>query len=260
MFERDRWRWCRVITLLTPRDVPGSSSSCASGYSRPAVTMPRAAPPTGSKVTRLPGVPSIRMRSPRPPCTTITRRAEAGLDLDVGPRGRREEQQVGEEVIEASTAPADHDDAGCPGAGRRVDRELEIGRVLGGRVSFDHGALRDGRVDRLRDRPSRGHRRCDRRAARVPAQMEAGIGRDDEVGGGSSSRTLAGTGSPPASTSAQPCMSLPPPALPGAGSRGRWKGGADGAGHDAGHAATRAGHPLSPVPPSSPWVWISSRG
>src|SRR6266550_8279068 len=69
------------------------------------------------------------------------------LDVDVGERRRREQQHVGEEVVEPSAGAADDDHVRRAARSRRVQCELEVALVLLGGIPADLGATGDGGVD-----------------------------------------------------------------------------------------------------------------
>src|SRR3546814_1392593 len=54
---------------------------------------------------------------------------------------RRQQQGVGEHVVETATVTADHDDPPRLVLHRGVERQLEVGRVLGLGVTLHHGAV-----------------------------------------------------------------------------------------------------------------------
>ena len=96
-----------------------------------------------------------------------------------------EQQEVGEEVVEPTAADAEHGDlGGAEGAGR-VERELEVGGVLVGRVAVDACAGGDRRARRRR--ASALSRSPITRSTREPERervADAGVGRDHERRGG----------------------------------------------------------------------------
>ncbi len=137
-------------------------------------------------------------------------------------------------------------DAGwAPGQGR-VERQLEVGGVLGGGMPLDRRPRplrpRAGR----RGRRSRSRRRRGRSGGRGLARARCpSPPRSRRRPPGAGPARAGSIGSPPVTTmtvllalGAAMCR-FPPPALPGSGSSGRWR-------------ALRRGHPLSPATPSSP--------
>ncbi len=74
--------------------------------------------------------------------------ADERLDVEVGERRRREEERVGEEVVEASAVPADHDHTLRAATTGGVQRELEVTLVLVGRVAANLGTARHRSFDR----------------------------------------------------------------------------------------------------------------
>ena len=128
-------------TFETPRLVPGGSVSSRSGYSSPSVVTPSAGAvhrEQGEKVAR-----GARERA-RAADDGDPRVAEIRIDLGRCVALVGEEEHRAEQVVEAATARADDDDSGWAERDRRVERELEIGRVLGRRVPLDPRACRLG--------------------------------------------------------------------------------------------------------------------
>jgi lycopene cyclase domain-containing protein len=64
-----------------------------------------------------------------------------GLHLDVGERGRSEEQGVGEQVVEAAAVAAEDDDPRRAAGDGGQEAELEVGGVLRRRVPLERRAL-----------------------------------------------------------------------------------------------------------------------
>jgi hypothetical protein len=60
------------------------------------------------------------------------------LELHAGERVRRQQQQIPEQMIEPVSPTVDHHDPPCATRDGRMQRELEIGRVLLGRIAV-HG-------------------------------------------------------------------------------------------------------------------------
>ena len=99
------------------------------------------------------------------------------LDVDVGERRRREQQHVGEEVVESSAGATDDDHVRRTGRARCVQRELEVALVLLGGIPADLGAAGDGGLDRGRI----GRVEVSDDEVDVPAQRERVL--DARVGG-----------------------------------------------------------------------------
>ena len=127
---------------------------------------PSAAPCKGSSETSSPGVPE----SAREPRTMWTRRARESRRSRC-PRTARRPSSSTDPSRWSRRPPLDPTTtirAGCE-RDRRVESELEIGRVLVGRVPLDARARRPRRPRAPCGRPSRSHRSRGRRAARVRA-------------------------------------------------------------------------------------------
>ena len=92
----------------------------------------------------------------------------------------RDQEQVGEEMIEAATAGAEHGDLPSAERAGGVERELEVGGVLVDRVPVDPGAAGDRTLD------LRGLGAVEIADHEVDAQPQrervgdTGVGRDDE--------------------------------------------------------------------------------
>ena len=80
------------------------------------------------------------------------RLADDGVDLYVRVPLRRQQKERRELVVEAAAAPGEHEDALGAHRCRDVERELEIGRVLLGRMAVDPRPRGLSDVDRLRRR------------------------------------------------------------------------------------------------------------
>ena len=121
----------------TPRLDPGSSVSSRSGYSSPAVVTPSAGPPSARSVT---SSPVSALEHPLGADHVHERVADEGVELDLLVAFRAQQEERREEVVEAAAGARDDEDAPRPERERLVERELEVGRVLRGRVRDDAGA------------------------------------------------------------------------------------------------------------------------
>ncbi len=150
--------------------------------------------------------------------------AEVRVDLGARVALVAEQEHRAEQVIEPSAARADDDDPGRLERDRGVERELEVGRVLGGRMPLDAGARRFGCCEPCRrDRVEVADREVD-----VQPERERPV--DAAVGGDHDGRRRAAPGSgspeecPPATTMMVSGFTrIPPLALPRSGSAGRWR-------------------------------------
>ena len=207
--------------------------------------MPRAGPPTGSSVTKLPSAPPI-VTGGSPPRATRIRAVPQNASTSHAANARRcEEQQVAEQVVEPVAAAVDQHDA-LRAALRSRRRTRARDRSRPSRPDGDRRSCptRPRRRPR-RDRPSRGRRRDGRRARRARRRRASrSRPRSRRRPSGSHSRTLGRDAVDSRRTRLQreraQCRSwsLPPPELPGAGSRGRWR--------------ARRIEPTSAWPPSQP--------
>ena len=136
---------------------------------------PSAGPWTGSSETISPGVP-VSVREPRITETPVV--VEVRIDRGARIAGVAEQQDRAEQVVEPAAGAADHEDARWLEGDCRVERELEVGRVLGRRVPLDHGARRFGRREPCRrDRVEVADRAIDAKPQRERA-VDARVGRD----------------------------------------------------------------------------------
>ena len=154
-----------TISLLTPRVEPGSSVSARSGQRRPSVVIPRRGPAerdqrehgAGRAGQRhaLAGVDGDRAGG-----------ADAGVEAQRREARRREQDELGEVVIEAGAAPA-ADDGDAVGADARArSRARARGRSPPCRPDGARCARRrPRRRARPRASPSRGRRRARRRVS-----------------------------------------------------------------------------------------------
>ena len=109
---------------------------------------PLRGPPSASSVSTAPGSPAS--------ATALAgmdrhgaRGADARVDVQRREASRGEQHELGEVVVEPRpAAAADDGDAARAEAERVLQRELEIGRVLVGRVALDADARRLGRAHR----------------------------------------------------------------------------------------------------------------
>ena len=167
-------------------------------------------------------------------------------------RRRREQQQVAEQVIEPIPSPVDEHDPPRAARDRGVERELEIGRVLLGRMPVDGGARRDRGLDRARlggvEVADEMIARADRARSRRASPESAAI---TSAPSGSRSSNAGATGSTPGE---HDCHGNGRSAVHGPSLRRHYPEQVRGVGGGPRHVRRRRGHPLSPARPSSPWV------
>ena len=192
----------RVISLLTPRVEPGRSSSSASGQRSPSVRTPRAGPAGREQAHERPDRPAQLDGAAHDDDVGRRRRARAARSRPT--RARRAGATLARKWSSRPPPAPTTVTRVAPRALRRGERELEVGRVLVGRVLLDHGAVGD------RARSSVGavtESRSPTTRSRVPAErvhvLEPGVGGDDRTRRrASASCQRASSASPPANTSA----------------------------------------------------------
>ena len=164
------------------------------------------------------------------------RRTEPGVDRRARVALVTEQQQRAEQVVEPAAARADHEDAGGLERDRGIERELEVGRILGGGMALDPGpgGLGGGEPGRG-DRVEVADRDVDVRPSASARSMPPSAAITSAPGGSVGQAALEGC--PPATTTMVSCCTrIPPLALPRSGSAGRRRG----------------SRPLSPVVPELP--------
>ena len=214
-------------TFETPRLEPGSSVSAASGYSRPSVTTPVAAPPRARSVRSSPGCPAI-VRSPRRTWTTASPTSASS----------------------SARRSAPHRAGGATRRGGRGGRRRSRRRA---RAARRERPPRPGRargrsrpLPRVADRPAcRRFRRGERRVHRIEVadatstESPSAAARSRPPSAATtapvSGTTTAGPPPEATTTTSGSITRIPPLALPRSGSAGRRRG----------------SRPLSPVAPSS---------
>ena len=103
---------------------------------------------------------------------------EVRIDRGARVTGVAEQQDRAEQVVEPAAGVADHEDVRGLERDRSVERELEVGRVLRGRVPLDHGARRLGGCEPgRRDRVEVADRAIDAEPERE-CPVDARVGRD----------------------------------------------------------------------------------
>ncbi len=134
-----------VKTLETPRLDPELESLAAQRVGEAFGHDPRGRATEGEERDELAGASAQAALAPD---DVDERVAEHGVHLHAGEIVAAQDQQLAEQVVEPALDAADHEDpARLPGDGR-AERELEIGRVLLGRMAFCP-------VAQLRERPRR---------------------------------------------------------------------------------------------------------
>ncbi len=132
-------------TFETPRLEPGWSVSPSSAKASPSVRTPSAGPCNAKSESSSPPSPvSVRVAAD----DVRSRGPDVRIELDPRVARRGEKQEQREQVIEPVADPGEDDDPSRTKLHGRVERELEIGGVLVGRVALDAS--------------SRGLRSCDR--------------------------------------------------------------------------------------------------
>ena len=199
----DRCRRARCSRRGSSR---GAASRRGAGSADPAVTTPWAGPPSGRRVTRSPG--SARELDRDRARRTPRRRRGVPRCRSDAKSSDGEHERVGEEVVEPPARAADaRRHASAPRSRAAEERELEVGRVLGGRVALDRRARRLAPPTARRRRRSRGRRRrrrrgSPRRCAWCSPESAAITDRVARRGHARSSTSPASGASPPVNTSA----------------------------------------------------------
>ena len=225
-----------VNSFDTPRLDPGSSVSPASGYARPSVLTPTAAPASGSRVTSSPGVAVER---PLFSDEVDLRAPDARVDLHVRVALGAEEEHGGEEMVEPVADAGEHEDPCGIEPERDVERELEVGRVLRGGVPLDARACLLGGGEGV----SRRGVEVPDRDRNVEPKRERVV--DPAVGGDDAAHRAAPRGQRP---DREPPRPRPPPRP-----RSTRASSAGITQIRFGGSAARLSRPLSPVRPSSPF-------
>ena len=240
-------------SLLTPRVVPGASSSPSSGYRKPSVMMPRAGAADRQQRHEAARRPLDRAAADRrraPPRCAPSRRTPR-------PRSRR---------ARATRAAARCRADGRAGRLRRRRARRGARRARSRRRTRARDRSRPSRPDaarrwcptrpRRRPRParrSRGRRRDGPRADRARSRRRArSRPRSTSASAGSRSSSAGATGRLPANTIATGTGAVP---FIGPSLRRHYPEQVRGVGGGPRRDGRRRGHPLSPARPSSPWVY-----
>ena len=125
---------------------PERASRPGADTTRPSVTIPGRRAVEGEERDQL------ARRAGQRPLTAdhVNQRvAENGIQLDGRKLVASEDEQLAEQMVEASLDPADDEDPAGLERERRIEGELEIGRVLGGRMPLDACSAGGKRIERF---------------------------------------------------------------------------------------------------------------